>query len=149
MKRIISTLILVASLFGCQNALDEEVYSTFGPGNFFKNASDAEALLNSAYAAEQKQGTDGFRNILLLAEVNTDLLIVREGGLRGLAQPLEDFTWNASHEFFSTAWTRYYNAIFRANLVVDEVPAIPMDEARKAVIIADAKFLRARVYISL
>lgn len=149
MKRIIAVLIFGASLFGCQNALDEEVYSQFGPGNFFKNASDAEALLNSAYAVEQKQGTDGFRNILLMAEVNTDLLIVREGGLRGLAQPLEDFTWNASHEFFSTAWTRYYNAIFRANLVIDEVPAIPMDEARKAVIIGEARFLRISGYLSL
>lgn len=149
MKQIISTLILTLSLFGCQNALDEEVFSTFGPANFFKNASDAEALLNSAYAAEQKQGTDGFRNILLMAEVNTDLLIVREGGLRGLAQPLEDFTWNPSHEFFSTAWTRYYNAIFKANLVIDEVPAVPMDEARKVVIIAEARFLRASGYISL
>lgn len=149
MKRVISAFVIMASLFGCQNALDEEVYSQFGPSNFFKNAGDAESLLNSAYAAEQKQGTDGFRNIMLMAEVNTDLLIVREGGLRGLAQPLEDFTWNASHEFFSTAWTRYYNAIFRANLVIDEVPAIPMDEARKAVIIGEARFLRVSGYLSL
>lgn len=149
MKKYISAFLITFALFGCQDALDEEVYSQFGPNNFFKNAGDAEALLNSAYAQEQKQGTDGFRNIMLMAEVNTDLLIVREGGLRGLAQPLEDFTWNASHEFFSTAWTRYYNAIYRANLVIDEVPAVPMDEARKAIILAEARFLRVSGYLSL
>lgn len=148
MKKIIYIWMLVVA-FACENPLDEEVFSAFGPNNFFKNADDAEALLNSAYALEQKQGTDGFRNILIMAEVNTDLLIIREGGLRGLAQPLEDFTWNPSHEFFDVAWTRYYSAIYRANLVIDRVPDIPMDENRKAVIVGEARFLRASSYIYL
>lgn len=129
--------------------MEEEVFSAFGPNNFFKTADDAEALLNSAYALEQKQGTDGFRNIFVMAEVTTDMIIIREGGLRGLAQPLEDFTWNASHEFFDVGWTRYYSGIYRANLVIDNVPGIPFDEERKKQIVAEARFLRASGYIYL
>lgn len=149
MKTKFYSILILVVFYACQNPLDEEVFSSFGPNNFFKNEADAEALLNSAYALEQKQGTDGFRNILVMAEVNTDLLIIREGGLRGLAQPLEDFTWNPAHEFFNTAWTQYYSAIYRANLVIDRVPEIPFDETRKAGIIAEARFLRASGYIYL
>ncbi|WP_353718898.1 RagB/SusD family nutrient uptake outer membrane protein [Dyadobacter sp. 676] len=148
MKKLLYILLLLSAA-ACDKPLEEEVYSSFGPNNFFKTADDAEALLNAAYALEQKQGTDGFRNILVMAEVTTDLLIIREGGLRGLAQPLEDFTWNASHEFFDVAWTRYYSAIYRANLVIDNVPNIDFDEERKRQIIAEARFLRASGYISL
>lgn len=148
MKKLLYILLLLGAA-ACDKPLEEEVYSSFGPNNFFKTADDAEALLNAAYALEQKQGTDGFRNILVMAEVTTDLLIIREGGLRGLAQPLEDFTWNASHEFFDVAWTRYYAAIYRANLVIDNVPNIDFDEERKKQIVAEARFLRASGYISL
>ncbi|KQS27795.1 RagB/SusD family nutrient uptake outer membrane protein [Dyadobacter sp. Leaf189] len=148
MKKLLYIFLLL-SVLGCDKPLEEEVFSSFGPNNFFKTADDAEALLNAAYALEQKQGTDGFRNIFVMAEVTTDLLIIREGGLRGLAQPLEDFTWNASHEFFDVAWTRYYSGIYRANLVIDNVPAIELDEERKKQIVAEARFLRASGYIYL
>lgn len=149
MKKWFLFTFLTLSLTSCESLLDEEVFSAFGPGNFFKTADDAEALLNSAYAVEQKQGGDGFRNIMIMAEVNTDLLIIREGGLRGLAQPIEDFTWNPAHEFFDTAWTRYYTIVYRANVVLDNVPGIVFDERRKAEILAEARFIRASGYIYL
>lgn len=150
MKHIyLAAFISLAIFSSCKSNLDEEVYSSFGPNNFFKTAADAEALLNSAYAIEQRQGSDGFRNILLMSEVNTDLLIVREGGLRATAQPLEDFTWNPAHEFFDNVWTKHYAGVYRANLVIDNVPNIQMDEARKTIILAEARFIRASHYINL
>ncbi|MFD1142573.1 RagB/SusD family nutrient uptake outer membrane protein [Larkinella insperata] len=145
MKKILYVA-LIGLLTGCANPLEEEVYSAFGPNNFFQKADDAEGLLNSAYAVEQRRG---FRNYLLLAEVNTDLLIDREGGLRSLAQPLEDFTWNAAHEFFETAWSLHYRTIYRTNLILDQVPAIAMNENRKAQILSEARFLRASAYQTL
>lgn len=148
MKKILY-IVLLLNVLSCKEPLKEEVFSAFGPNNFFKTADDAEALLNSAYALEHKQGTDGFRNIFVMAEVTTDLIIIREGGLRGLAQPLEDFTWNASHEFFDVGWTRYYSAIYRANVVINNVPNIDFDAERKKQIIAEARFLRASGYIYL
>lgn len=145
MKRIFALFILI-QLVSCEKPLQEDVYSSFGPDNFFTKADDAESLLNSVYSVEQRRG---FRNYLLMAEVTSDILIDREGGLRSLAQPLEDFTWNASHEFFSTAWTTHYQTIYRANLVLDKVPAIPMNDARKQQILAEARFLRASAYVIL
>jgi hypothetical protein len=145
MKKLLYTLLALLVL-GCSKPLEEDVYSSFAPNNYFTSAGDAESLLNAVYAVEQRRG---FRNYLLMAEVTTDLLIDREGGLRSLAQPLEDFTWNATHEFFDVAWATHYRTIYRANLVLDRVPAITMDENRKAQILAEARFLRAAAYTIL
>ena len=76
MKKLLCALV-IAQLVGCTKPLDEDVFSAFGPSNFFQKADDAESLLNSAYSVEQRRG---FRNYLLIAEVTTDLQIDRDRG---------------------------------------------------------------------
>ena len=147
MKRLPLVALLLALAFAaCDSMLEEDVYSQLGPSNFFQTEQDAEALVNSAYAVEQNYGS---RNYFLLGELPTDLMIERGGGLRRLAQPLEDFTWDASHPFFGGAWGQLYTAIYRANLVLDRVPEIDFDEEKKARLIAEARFIRAESYVVL
>lgn len=145
MKKI-SILIIIFAFTACENPLEEEVFSQLGPSNFFNGAADAEALLNAAYATSQNIGN---RDYLLLAELPTDILIERAGGLRRLAQPIEDFTWDATHPFLSGMWNRHYQMIYRANVVLDKVPAIEMDEDRKQQILVEARFIRALSYFYL
>jgi starch-binding outer membrane protein, SusD/RagB family len=142
-KVIIFVFILFA--IGCEDILQEDVYSQLGPENFLQTETDAIALLNSVYAIRNV----GSRDPWLMEELPTDLMIQRGGGLRGLAQPLEDFTWDPGFGFLNTAFNTSYNVISRANLVIDEVPNINMNEDRKRVIIAEARFLRAANYIYL
>lgn len=146
--KIFISIILISILFtSCENILEEEVFSQLAPNNFFISAEDAEASLTAAYAASQVLGDR--RDYLLLAELNTDILIQREGGLRREAQRIEDFTWDATHPWFQGMWNRHYQMIYRANVVIDKVPAIEMDEARKGQILAEARFLRALSYMYL
>lgn len=46
-------------------------------------------------------------------------------------------------------WETLFVGVFRANQVIANVPAIPMDEALKSRVIAEAKFLRALFYFNL
>ncbi|KGO86235.1 SusD/RagB family protein [Flavobacterium rivuli WB 3.3-2 = DSM 21788] len=46
-------------------------------------------------------------------------------------------------------WSAYYQAIYRANQVIEYVPAIEMDEAVKARCIGQAHFLRGLAYFNL
>lgn len=148
MKKIaylLTILMVTFSLFtACESSLQEEVFTQLGPSNFFKSEQDAFALLNSAYAVDQQQF--GGRNYLLLAELPTDILIERSGGLRRLAQPIEDFTWDATHSFFSNAWNDAYRAINRANVAIDNIPDIDMNESLKQRLIGEAQFIRASSY---
>ncbi len=133
---------------GCQNALEEEVFSQLGPSNFYQTQADAEALLNSVYAEEQMQG-DPSAYYLLMNELSTDIMIDRGGGLENLLKPLEDFTWDGTHSYIENIWDINYRIINRANLVIDRVPAIPIDEGVKTRLVAEAKFLRAQAYYYL
>lgn len=147
MKIYISILLILILFTSCENLLEEEVFSQLAPNNFFISAEDAEASLIAAYASSQVLGDR--RDYLLLAELNTDILIQREGGLRREAQRIEDFTWDATHPWFQGMWNRHYQMIYRANVVLDRVPSIEMDESRKTQILAEARFLRAFSYMYL
>ncbi|MFO7824936.1 MAG: RagB/SusD family nutrient uptake outer membrane protein [Cyclobacterium sp.] len=150
MKTIYIKILILASMLislqGCEDPLQEEVYSVLGPTNFFQTAEDAESMLNSAYASDQRRSS---RDYLLLSELTTDILIERGGGLRRDAQLIEDFTWNPTHSFLNTQWGRDYTAIYRSNLIIDRVPEIDMNEDRKQEIIAEARFIRASNYFYL
>lgn len=146
MRKLIYIL-FTFSVIGCsKDALDEEVFSSLGASNYFNNASDANAILNAAYASEQRRV---FRNYFIMAEIPTGTIYDRAGGLEALAKPFEEFSWNPTHSFFSEAWGLHYVSIYRANLVLDRVPDIDFDANEKKSILAQAKFLRASAYVIL
>lgn len=141
-------LLLFAGLccsVSCNKPLSQEVFSQLGPSNFYKTAEDAEALLTAAYANSQGY-RDLVRDQLTFGEMTTDIMIERSGAINALTQPVENFTWDASHPWLEGLWSRYYSAIYRCNIVIDKVPGITMNEDRKAQIIAEARFLRAVNY---
>ncbi|HEX8335069.1 MAG TPA: RagB/SusD family nutrient uptake outer membrane protein [Segetibacter sp.] len=146
MKNIFLLLTVLSIAFGgCKKALDEEVFSDLGANNFYKTAEDAESLLNATYAASHGEESRT-ANYLLFGEVSTDVLIQRGGSIAILFKPVEDFAWNATHPRLKDLWDQHYSTIYRANVVLDKVPAINMNEARKKILLAEARFLRAFSY---
>lgn len=62
---------------------------------------------------------------------------------------VDQFQSNATNSVYSSMWTGHYQAIFRANLAIENIPNIDMDEQLKSRLLAEAKFLRAFVYFRL
>jgi len=146
MKKIILLLTLFSTVFSsCKKALDEEVFTDLGSSNFYKTAEDAEALLAAAYSAS-RGGEIRTESYLLTGEVTTDILIQRLGSIALLFKAAEDFTWDATHPRLIDLWNQHYSAIYRSNVVLDKVPAISMNEGRKKILLAEARFLRAFSY---
>jgi len=143
--RYLSIIALALLLNSCsKSGLDETVYSSLSANNYYKNEADANSLLNAAYSSEQLRP---FRNYFVMAEIPTGTIYDRSGGLEALAKPFENFTWDATHSFFSGVWTTHYTTVYRANLVLDKVPDIDFDSDSKNRILAEARFLRASAYI--
>ena len=145
-KLFIIGLLLINA--GCEEPLDEQTYSVFGPSNFYQTAEDAEALLNSVYANAGAY-RDVARDNLTLGDMTTDLMIESGGAINAQIQPIQDFSFPTTHPYLLSLWGRFYSAIYRANAVIDRVPAIDMDETRRAQIVAEARFLRAFSYFKL
>lgn len=62
---------------------------------------------------------------------------------------IDNFTFDATNEMFSLSWKGTYHTIFRANQAIENIPNIDMDEALRARLVGEAKFLRAYCYFRL
>jgi len=62
---------------------------------------------------------------------------------------IDEFAANSTNGMINNYWKFSYEAIARANTVIANVPAVPMDETLKNRIIGEAKFIRAYSYFNL
>ncbi len=158
MNKRIAVVALSATLLlapGCSDFLDETPQDFVGPENFYRNATDALAAVNAAYAGwvlvpSPMSGDDYYgRNYYLMTELPTETMTNRLGATN--ERSLIDFYgWTADHIYFYNLWRVAYYDINKANAVVDHVPGIDMeDTALRDRVVGEAKFLRAYHYFNL
>ncbi|PHN02393.1 RagB/SusD family nutrient uptake outer membrane protein [Flavilitoribacter nigricans] len=143
----IFTVTVLCSITSCDGLLEEKTYTALQPSDFFNTLEDAEITLNSVYG--ELRYSDITRDAVTLQEVCTDIHLERSGGIYTWNEPIEQFTWNSSHQWLRNDWERRYRGIFKANVVLDNLDPITGDEDRKEEIRAEAVFLRAFNYFLL
>jgi hypothetical protein len=155
LKRILlgaSAALLAAGVSGCNDDkfLTEVPYDFVGPENFYANATDALAAIAGAYATSTHTTGDNYygRNFVMLSEFMTEMQTVYLSATNERSL-VDNYTFTASHAYIYSTWQSAYQGINRANSVIGRVPAIAMDEALKARIVGEAKFLRALHYSNL
>ncbi len=137
-------------LFSCSKSfIDKIPQSSLTTGNFPNSAVDAESELTGAYdwmvyytnfyQYDNYMNTDGKSDNCY---VNSDNVSAE--------QPLEYFsTVTAANTNIQRDWQELYSDIRAANAVLDDVPKIndpALTSARKAMILGEARFLRAMHY---
>jgi hypothetical protein len=138
-------LLLLGS--GCKKFLEEQDPSNLTPDNFYTLPEHAEAGIAAVYAGTRFVG-DGagiFSSNWQLLEAVTGTSTTetaQNSDLNNLYGLIHDA--NTGHMI--NWWNGVYRVIAQANLVLDRVPAIAMDEAQKKRILGEAKFLRAWAY---
>jgi starch-binding outer membrane protein, SusD/RagB family len=155
MRKTLQALALAAGTLAAAGCGDKFITETpvdfVAPENFYQSQTDALASVNAAYATfiNQPLGSASYvgRNMFMLVEYPTDVLTSRlsatnERSLIGNFNP----QFSSSHPYIETTFQTAYAGINRANTTIARVPAVPMDAARKAQIIGEAKFLRALHY---
>ena len=60
-----------------------------------------------------------------------------------------DYRWEPSNPFSTSRWYDGYKGVFRANILLEKLPDIEMDDAVRARFAGEAKFLRALYYHNL
>src|ERR1043166_3853502 len=142
---------VTAGSMACKDKFLTETPSDFvSPLSFYQNANDALSALTAAYAtfidlpSPLSNSSYVGRNLTMLVEYPTEVTTSRLSATneRSLIGTFHT-QFNSAHAYLQTVWEAAYSGINRANAVINRVPAIPMDETRKAQIIGEAKFLRA------
>jgi hypothetical protein len=150
----ISTLVLFAIMvFGtsCKKFLEETDPSNLTPDTYYTIPEHAEAALAAAYAQTRFIGNGAgiFVANFSMLEVVTGTAKTETGQNSDLNN-LVGLQYNGDNLLVRNWWNGLYSVIAQCNLVLQRVPAItPMDEVRKAQILAEARFLRAWSYFYL
>lgn len=67
----------------------------------------------------------------------------------GPASEIENFTLTPANSVVNSLWSGHYNAINVANRALENLPDAAVDEAQKARLIAEVRFIRAYLYFNL
>lgn len=142
----------MALILACDDKrfLTERPFDFIGPANFYNNSGDALAAINGVYSDFINSSGDNYygRNFVMIVEHMTEMWTSRLGATNERMQP-DVYAIPVSHAYVQSIWASAYDAINRANSVLDHVPTIPMDTVLRGRIVAEAKFLRATHYFNL
>jgi len=146
-----ATLLLVLSmtiLSACTDFLTEDRKGNFSSDTFYQNDKQAIQAVNGVYNA---LAFSSFNNALwVFGDIASDDAV--KGGNPGDQSEItyiDEFNADANNGIISNYWSFAYEAFARANNVIANVPAAPMDETLKNRIIGEAKFIRAYNYFNL
>jgi hypothetical protein len=136
---------------GCKKVLEQPPLGTYQSATFFNSTANATTAVNAAYVPLNY--ADAFANEQwVLGDVSSDDAV--KGGLAGDQADIDNinnFNIMNTNAAIAAVWGRNYDGVSKANFVLDgltdENKAVP--DAQKALLIGQAKFLRAYYYFIL
>lgn len=146
----VALLPLVTSLnWSCKKFLDEENKTSITQENYFTTPTQAQSAVDGIYDYVRSafQNRDGIGEA---PWASMEFLV----GHATTAQSLYNINMinhnaSTSDPVFSSVWNNLYKGISNANLSLQKIPGITMDEARKKSLLGQAYFLRAFYYYHL
>ena len=146
MKNLKYLSLAVVFLFACQkDLLEKSPIIGVTEDNFYKTEADAISAVNGAYAALQFELTPAGHFRWFWGDIMSD--DTEKGGSGANDAPnlaaLENFKGPTNTDFLEAEWAANYEGIYRANVVLERVPPIEMDAAKKAQVLGEARTIRA------
>ncbi|MFL9845104.1 RagB/SusD family nutrient uptake outer membrane protein [Flavobacterium rhizosphaerae] len=138
------------TLLSCsKDFLDTKPSGQVFENNFYQDGDDAYHALVAVYDIMKKQA-GGFENMTAMLNAGSDDFYAGGGNASDGAgiQSFSNYSINSS-TLPGSFWSDFYQGIFRANKLLQELPDIDMDEADKARFAAEAKALRGFYYFEL
>ncbi len=139
----------IAMFIGCEDRLDEEVFSELAPTTLFTTEKGVTSVLNAAYAYSHRSF-----NVQSWAPFHMGTMPAGEawgagGSIENLWQQYIEYDWNSNHEHFLPMWATYYNSIRDANIILDNLDNEALSDSFKQRTEAECHFLRGWSYSEL
>lgn len=148
-SKTISAAILALAMFtACDDKLDLEPISNETSDNAYVTAGQIEAAITGVYESFQSNDYYVWDHVLF-SDVRSDNHYA--GGDNPEIFQIDAINIETTNSRVYKAWTAIYNAISKANVVIEKAPGIQQDltEERREQIIGEAYFLRAYHYYTL
>jgi len=149
-KFVALATVIILGATACKKFTDLSPISEATTANAYKTAQDAEAALVGTYETFRSQQYYIWDNTVM-SDVVSDNYYAGGDDVNIIA--IDKLNFSATNPRFLSTWSSLYNAILKANLVIDKAPGIvdpKLDIAnRRSQIIGEALFLRAYHYYQL
>lgn len=137
----------------CKDFLEENPKDRIATSNYYSSEQDARSAVNAIYSHLNSQSGDTFggvyhSNFWIAIGLASDEMFNNQPGAVD-AEQLSNFTYSPDNGIIFDVWKQHYKAITLANIAIDRIPAIQMDETLRARLVNEAKFLRGLLYFNL
>ncbi|MEO0898660.1 MAG: RagB/SusD family nutrient uptake outer membrane protein [Bacteroidota bacterium] len=151
-KNIINGLLLGLLMLGataCEGLLEKQPLGQLTSSNFFQTEEHAVWATNAVYNILRDWEVHVFSYIGLTDIISDDSDKGSTPTDANFLLEIDNLTFTPSNIAFSGVWSGYYQGIYRANLAIQEIPNIEMDEDLRDRLLGECKFLRAYFYFKL
>lgn len=143
--KIVTLILLVVVIVSCDDLLTENPGSSISSDQFYRTSEDAVAAVNAVYEPLPEE----FHNYILTI-MTTDDGYAASGAGAALVQQMWRYNWSPNNgRVFGGYWESQYDVINRANMAIENIPTIEMDENLKSRLLGEARFVRAYTYFKL
>lgn len=153
MKKLLYILSAVMFFTSCSKFLEENPRHLVTVENYYSTEGDAISSVNSLYAYLNSTSTGSTAGVyhstfwvmagLASDEMQNEQIFAPHFSL------ISNFTYNNRNAAFAEVWSLHYKVISLANISINRIPGINMNEALRNRLIGEAKFLRALMYFNL
>ncbi len=150
LKYGILSYLLIVSITSCKDDfLEIPAEGQLTVDSFYKNEDQATQALVAVYDVMRKN-SGGFENMITMFNAGCDDNYAGGGGASdGVGiQSFSNYTID-ENTIPGSFWSDYYRGVYRANLLLEKLPAVDMDNALKIRFEAEAKALRSYYYFNL
>ena len=149
-KPYITSILWIALFVSCSdNFLEIQPKGSFLSGNYYANRDQAFSAVVAVYDGLRKN-TGGFENIVAMMNAGSDDNVAGGGSATdGLQIHAFDKFILTPDNMATSFWSDHYQGVFRANILLSKLDAVPMDATEKARFTGEAKALRALYYFNL
>lgn len=136
---------------GCKkDFLTEKNLSAITQENYFTTATQAQAAVNGIYPALQTfTSEEGFIGEAVWASIEMPVGHLIPQGSSQNNSGLARHSNSPNEPVFKTLWVGFYNGIANANLCIEKIPGITMNETTRKNLMGQSYFLRAFYYYQL
>lgn len=146
--RLLLFILSTSQFWSCSEGfLENPPLTTITDETFPTTERDALLVTNAAYSNLRNwwyMGGYPLANIM-----SDDQTKGSEDGSNPDLQEFEVFSFGPTHAYILSWYQTLFQSVRQANIVIERVPAIPMDEDLKLRYVAEARFLRAFSYFNL
>lgn len=144
-----AALLSLTTVAGCDSFLEKDPKGNLTENNFFQNGGDAVDATNATYNVLRDFRVHVFSWLGLTDIVSDDATKGSTPSDASFLSEIDNLNFDPGSLAFSDPWAGYFQGVYRANVALNNIPGIQMDEALQERLIGENKFLRAYYYFFL